>query len=72
MELNIKELESIIKNGDFSKLISESESEFFDCKRDVYDLKNNMAKYELAKDVSAFANAGGGYIQSEIISIYCS
>ncbi len=62
MELNIKELESIIKNGDFSKLISESESEFFDCKRDVYDLKNNMAKYELAKDVSAFANAGGGYI----------
>jgi hypothetical protein len=62
MELNIKELESIIKIGDFSKLISESESELFDCKRDIYDLKNSIAKYELAKDVSAFANAGGGYI----------
>lgn len=62
MDLSIKELESIIKDGDFSKLIGESESEFFDCKRNVYDLKKNMLKYELAKDVSAFANAGGGYI----------
>ena len=62
MDLSIKELESIIKDGDFSKLIGESESEFFDCKREVYDLKKNISKYELAKDVSAFANAGGGYI----------
>jgi hypothetical protein len=62
MELNIKELESIIKDGDFSKLIGESESIFFDCKREVYVLKNDISKYELAKDVSAFANARGGYI----------
>lgn len=62
MELDIKELKSIIKDGDFSMLIGESESEFFDCKREVYDLKKDISKYELAKDVSAFANAGGGYI----------
>ncbi len=62
MELDIKELESIIKDGDFSKLIGESESELFDCKREAYDLKKDLSKYELAKDVSAFANAGGGYI----------
>jgi len=62
MELNIKELESIIKDSDFSKLIGESESEFFDCKQKEYDLKKDISKYDLAKDVSAFANAGGGYI----------
>lgn len=45
-----------------TRLIGESESEFFDCKRGVYDLEKNALKYELAKDVSAFANAGGGYI----------
>jgi len=62
MELGIKELESIIKDGDFNSLIGEAESEYFDCKRDTYDLKNSVTKYELAKDVSAFANAGGGWI----------
>lgn len=62
MDLSIKELKSIIKDCDFNKLKGESESEFLDCKREVYDLKNNLSKYELAKDVSAFANAEGGYI----------
>ena len=62
MELDVKELKSIIKEGDFNKLKAEAESEFFDCKRDVYDLENSIKKYELAKDVSAFANAGGGFI----------
>jgi len=62
MELDIKKLELIIKDGDFNKLKNESECEFFDCKRDVYDLKNSIKKYELAKDVSAFANASGGFI----------
>jgi len=38
-------------------LIGESESEFFDCKREVYDLKKDISRYELAKDVSAFAQA---------------
>ena len=62
MELDIKELESLIKDGNFNKLKGESESEFFDCKRDVYDLEKSIKKFELAKDISAFANAGGGFI----------
>lgn len=62
MNINIKGLELIINSGDFDSLIGESESEFFDCKREAYDLKIDAAKYELAKDVSAFANTGGGYI----------
>jgi hypothetical protein len=62
MDINIKELASIIDDGDFSRLIGLAENDFFDCKRDAYDLKNNKAKYELSKDVSAFTNAGGGYI----------
>jgi hypothetical protein len=62
MDVNIEVLESIINGGNFDSLIGEYESEFLECKRSVYDLKINAAKYELAKDVSAFANAGGGYI----------
>jgi len=62
MELDIKELESTIKDGDFNRIKGKCESDFFDCKREVYNLKLNSSKFELAKDVSAFANAGGGYI----------
>lgn len=62
MELEIKELESIIEDGDFNRMIGKCESGFFDCKREIYDLKKNISKFELAKDVSAFANAEGGYI----------
>jgi len=62
MNINIKDLESIVNSGDFDSLIGSTESEFFDCKREAYNLKIDAAKYELAKDVSAFANAGGGYI----------
>lgn len=62
MALDLKELEQVINEGDFPKLLGERESEYFDCKRNVYDLKTDASKFELAKDVSAFANAEGGYI----------
>lgn len=62
MNLDVKELESIIKNGDFNKIKGICESDVFDCKREVYNLKLNSAKFELAKDVTAFANAGEGFI----------
>lgn len=62
MELDIEELESIIEDGNFTRIKGECESAFFDCKREIYNLKRNSSKFELAKDVSAFANAGGGYI----------
>jgi len=62
MELDYDRLELIINNNDYSKLIGEHESDFFDCKRNPYHLKTNTSKFELAKDVSSFTNAGRGYI----------
>ena len=61
-EFSIKELEKIINEGIFDSLIGKIENDFFDCKREIYDLKNDSSKRELAKDVSSFANLCGGYI----------
>jgi len=61
-EFSIKELEKIISDGDFNSLIGKIENEFFDCKSQIYDLKNEYSKRELAKDVSSFANLNGGFI----------
>lgn len=62
MEFTIKELEKIISSGDFNPMIGKIENDFFDCKSQIYDLKNEYSKRELAKDVSSFANLNGGYI----------
>ena len=51
-EFSIKELEKIINEGIFDSLIGKIENDFFDCKREIYDLKNDSFKRELAKDVS--------------------
>ena len=56
MDLDIKELESIIKVRDFNRLKGKFESAFFECKEEPYNLKNNSSKFELAKDVSAAAS----------------
>ena len=61
-EFSIKKLEKIISDGDFKSLIGKIENDFFDCKGQIYDLKNESSKRELAKDVSSFANLNGGYI----------
>lgn len=58
----IKELEKILSKGDFDSLIGKIENDFFDCKNQIYNLKNEHSKLELAKDVSSFANLNGGYI----------
>ena len=60
--MDLKELEQLISIGDFSNILGIHESEYFDCKRNIYSLEKDSSKFELAKDVSAFANAGGGYI----------
>jgi predicted HTH transcriptional regulator len=62
MTLTLERLESIIQSGDFINLLGESESGIFDCKSEIYTLTDELSKYELAKDVSSFANANGGYI----------
>jgi len=58
----VKELEKILSEGDFDSLIGKIENDFFDCKNQIYNLKNDYSKLELAKDVSSFANLNGGYI----------
>ncbi len=63
MDLDIKELKSILNSGDFHKLLGKVETDFFDCKKEGYNLEDDKSKYELVKDVSSFANAkGGGFI----------
>lgn len=53
---------AICESGDFTPLVGAVENIEFDCKMQPYVLTNEKGKRELAKDVSAFANAGGGVI----------
>lgn len=55
-------LEAILNAGDFEALIGASETDWFECKSQPYQIDNDEAKRELAKDVSSFANATGGKI----------
>src|SRR5437879_11028951 len=56
------EVGKILLSGEFAQLIATVEDESFECKNALYDLKLPIAKAELAKDVSALANAKGGYL----------
>jgi predicted HTH transcriptional regulator len=55
-------LREIITSSDFDLLLGEIENEWFEFKGEPYHIQNDAGKRELAKDVSAFANAQGGYI----------
>lgn len=55
-------LAKIVETRTFDTLIGEIENDWFDCKKEPYQIQNESAKRELAKDVSSFANVGGGYI----------
>jgi Schlafen, AlbA_2 len=55
-------LAKIVEIKIFDTLIGEIENDWFDCKKEPYQIQNESAKRELAKDVSSFANVGGGYI----------
>lgn len=59
----IDSVSKIIKERDFSKLIGLKEDLWLEAKGRVpYQLDLPSGRYELAKDVSAFANAEGGHI----------
>ncbi len=62
MALDYEALKKIVATPDFNALIGEAENQFFDCKLSPYQLQTNSGKRELAKDVSSFANALGGFI----------
>jgi hypothetical protein len=60
--ISLADIFSILESGDFNQLIGGLESEHLECKRAPYRLQLNSEKMELAKDISALANADGGII----------
>ena len=59
VEINKDQLDTIVATGDFEALIGASETAWFECKGQPYQLQDEALKRELAKDVSSFANASG-------------
>jgi hypothetical protein len=53
---------SILESGDFDQLIGGMENDYLECKGEPYKLEQEIGKMELAKDISALANADGGVI----------
>ncbi len=66
--LSLGEIIAILDRGTFDELTGTNESETFDAKGAPYQVgigdkvSQDLAKHELAKDVSAFANVRGGVI----------
>lgn len=62
IEDTLAKIVGIIRSGDLQNFIGIREDEFFDAKSELYKLEDEKGRIELAKDVSSFANSGGGYI----------
>jgi len=63
MDIDIEQIQSIISDKDLSKFIGTKENFYFEAKnRNPYDLSNPNGRYELVKDVTAFANSQGGFL----------
>ena len=56
------QVQVILDSGDFDALIGAVENDWLECKAAPYRTKEEHQKLELAKDVSALANASGGII----------
>jgi len=59
---DLKCIHEILAEGTFDRLMGIAEDEQLDFKRSPYQLAEDRQKMELAKDISALANAGGGLI----------
>lgn len=57
-----EEVLEILHSGEFDRLVGAIEDEHLECKAAPYQLAENRQKMELAKDVSALANAEGGIV----------
>ena len=57
-----KEILEKLQAGEFAALVGLFESEWLDAKETPYHLDSPQQKRELAKDVTALANAGGGIV----------
>jgi hypothetical protein len=60
--ITLAEVASILQSGDFIRLFGVLEDDHLECKSAPYSLDQEREKMELAKDVSALANADGGII----------
>jgi len=61
-ELTLEEVKAVLATGNFTELTGLVENEWLECKAAPYRLQHEHQKQELAKDVSALANASGGII----------
>jgi hypothetical protein len=60
---SLAEIAEIVSSRELRHFVGLKEDLFFEAKRArPYDLDTAKGRYELVKDVSAFANAGGGYL----------
>jgi predicted HTH transcriptional regulator len=62
MPLTPDRIREILQSGDFSQFVGEPEGGILDAKEQPYNLRGEAGKYDLAKDVSSFANTDGGFI----------
>jgi len=62
MSLLPEQILAALGSGSFDSLVGEFETSQLECKRQPYDLASEEQKLELAKDVSALANAAGGLL----------
>jgi hypothetical protein len=58
----LPELVEILQSGNFDRLLGGIEEDHLECKSAPYNLEHDREKMEFAKDVSALANADGGFI----------
>jgi hypothetical protein len=61
-KLDPEKVRGIIESGEFGELVGAIEDERLECKAAPYQVEHEHQKLELAKDVSALANAEGGVI----------
>ena len=61
MALTFDEIAELLATGTFDSFVGELENESFDAKDQPYKA-DDPGKFEMAKDVCAFANASGGHI----------
>jgi len=62
VDTTMEKIKEIINSRNFSNFVHLKENLYFDAKREQYDAASPSSRYEIAKDVSAFANSEGGYI----------
>lgn len=61
MALSVEQIAAVLASGKFDAFVGEIENEYFDAKDQPYQA-DDPGKFEMAKDVCAFANSSGGYI----------